>query len=115
MWRDFFEGFGVRIEFVVLGVETFCMKIGATDPTVFASVVVDVPMLPLALVRPRLPVELVVIVYGPDAPDTMFPVFVVRLTDCIELLPKAALIVIPFVLPPLFTVKLVAALPILIV
>ena len=43
MWRDFFEGFGVRIEFVVLGIEAFCMKIGATDPTVFASVVVDVP------------------------------------------------------------------------
>ena len=42
MWRDFFKGFGVRIEFVVLGVEAFCMKIGATDPTVFTSVVVDV-------------------------------------------------------------------------
>ncbi len=68
------------------------------------QVVVEVPMLPLAVVRVTLPVVLVLIV-SVAAAATILPVFVVRFTDCRDVLPMVAPIVVLKVPPPLFTVK----------
>lgn len=72
-------------------------------------------MLPLAVVRVTLPVVLVEIVVPDVNAVVILPVFVIRFTDCIVLLPRAALIAIPFVPPALFTVRFVTPVPMLMV
>lgn len=84
------------------------VRLGAV---VINSVDDDVPMLPDAVVRFRVPVELVVIVNGPPAPETILPELVDKLTVCIVELPRFPLTVIPLEPNELFMIRLETAFP----
>ena len=86
------------------------VSIGAV---VSIAVAAEIPRLPLKVVKAKLPIAPVVIVYGPDAPETMLPELVDKLTACIVPLPSPPLSVIPLAPSELLIVRLETVLPML--